>query len=130
MFEKHKDGSPCVKNQIIENNWMRFCVSRLNAYWKVSFLQFLYLYKFLPIFFFFASILFALQDKRIVAQECQKLNDTHIYCCKGGYALLHQRLVKVRAQITWVESVDLVSPPPRYKMWKTACTKLDGQMTL
>ena len=36
---------------------------------------------------------------------------------------------KARADASGLESADLVEPLPRYKLWKAARTRSDGQMT-
>ncbi|BAT97227.1 hypothetical protein VIGAN_09061100 [Vigna angularis var. angularis] len=69
------------------------------------------------------------QDKRLAAQERQRLNDTPHLLSRGGYAKLEKKLRKSRADALGLESPDLAPAPARYELWKAARTKSDGNMT-
>jgi len=66
---------------------------------------------------------------KVAVQERQKLNDTSYPHLQGGYSLLEKHLRKSKAKALRLESLDLISPPPRYGMWKASQTKFDVQIT-
>ncbi|KOM31455.1 hypothetical protein LR48_Vigan01g101000 [Vigna angularis] len=69
------------------------------------------------------------QDKRLAAQERQRLKDAPHVLSRGGYAKLEKKLRKSRANALGLESPELAPAPARYELWKAARTKSDGNMT-
>ncbi|KOM25081.1 hypothetical protein LR48_Vigan50s000100 [Vigna angularis] len=65
----------------------------------------------------------------LAAQERQRLNDAPHLLSRGGYAKLEKKLRKSRADALGHESPNLAPAPARYKLWKVARTKSDGNMT-
>ncbi|XP_052736348.1 uncharacterized protein LOC108337652 [Vigna angularis] len=102
VFGDRQHDTPCVKYKITEEEWVQFRTSRESGDW---------------------------QEKRIAAQQRQKLNDAPHVLSRGGYALLEKKMRKSQAETLGLESPDLAPPPARYEMWKAARTKSNGQMT-
>ncbi|KOM41352.1 hypothetical protein LR48_Vigan04g155000 [Vigna angularis] len=69
------------------------------------------------------------EDKRLAAQERQRLNDAPHLLSRGGYAKLEKKLRKSRADALGLELPDLAPALARYELWKAARTKSDGNMT-
>ncbi|KOM56138.1 hypothetical protein LR48_Vigan10g203000 [Vigna angularis] len=102
VFGDRQHENPCQQYTFTEEDWMQFRASRESEEWK---------------------------DKRLAAQERQRLNDAPHVLSRGGYAKLEKKLRKSRADALGLESPDLAPAPARYELWKAARTKSDGNMT-
>ncbi|XP_052723153.1 uncharacterized protein LOC128193539 isoform X2 [Vigna angularis] len=102
VFGDRQHENPSQHYTFTEEDWMQFRASRESEEWK---------------------------DKRLAAQERQRLNDTPHLLSRGGYAKLEKKLRKSRADALGLESPDLAPAPARYELWKAARTKSDGNMT-
>ncbi|KAG2380540.1 uncharacterized protein HKW66_Vig0249480 [Vigna angularis] len=84
VFGDRQHENPSQHYTFTEEDWMQFRASRESEEWK---------------------------DKRLAAQERQRLNDTPHLLSRGGYAKLEKKLRKSRADALGLESPDLAPAP-------------------
>ncbi|KAG2376519.1 uncharacterized protein HKW66_Vig0153270 [Vigna angularis] len=102
VFGDRQHENPYQQYTFTEEDWMQFRASRESEEWK---------------------------DKRLAAQERQRLNDAPHVLSRGGYAKLEKKLRKSRADALGLESPDLApapaSPTPPRVSTKGSCSAVD-----